>query len=145
MANVTLDNIFTYIETKGQTIPLLVGRVKVSKAKEPISGLFKDYGLRAYLGQDKPVETTRTKIGPIAIEEWQINCDLIFNRDLKSRNLYSDPYGLSYWIDKLTSTFINGTNNGAFKNSWWQFAGQEDDADAVVLKGIFNCEIQKLY
>lgn len=145
MANQTLNDILTYIEAKGATIPLLVGNIKVSKSKEPYPGVCKDYGLQVYLGLDKPQETIRKKIGPIALYEWQINCDLILNRSLKSRDLYSDPYGVSYWVDKLTATFINGSNNGNFKTSWWEFLRQEEDAEAVVLKGIFHCEVEQTY
>lgn len=145
MANQTLNDILTYIETKGATIPLLAGKIKVTKAKEPYPGNCKDYGMQVYVGLEKPLETIRKKIGPITIDEWQINCDLIINKSHKSRELYSDANGASYWIDKLTTTFINGTNNGAFRDSWWAFDHQEDDADAVVLKGIFHCEVQNVY
>ncbi len=145
MPNQTLENILAYIETKGATIPLLVDKIKVTKAKEPLPGVCKDYALHVYLGLDKPVETLRTKIGPITVDQWRINCDLVFNRNLKSRELYSNVNGLSYWINLLTTTFMNGNNSGAFKTSSWEFQYQEDDADAVNLKGIFTCEIQNTY
>lgn len=145
MANQKLNDILSYIETRGQTVPLLVGKVKVTRKDEPFPGVIKDYGLRVYVGLEKPKEDIRKKIGPIVNEIWRINADLIINRSLKSRELYSDTYGASYWVDKLTSTFLNQTNNGAFRDSFWEFAGQDNEDEAVIVRGIFQCEVVSTY
>lgn len=145
MPNQTLDDLLTYIETKGATVPALVGNIKVTRTKEPYPGVIKDYGLQVYIGSDKPVETIRKKIGPITIDQWQINCDLVLNKAYRSRELYSKADGVSFWINTLVSTFINGTNNGAFKNSSWEFLGQEDNDDTVVIRGMFHVEVQNTF
>lgn len=145
MANQKLNDILTYIETKGATIPLLSNKIKVCKKGEPYPGIIKDYGLRIYLGLEKPKEEIRKKIGPIVNEIWRINVDVIINRSLVSRQLYSDTYGVSYWVDKMTSTFMNQNNSGAFRDSFWEFAGQEDRDEAVIVRGIFQCEVVNTY
>jgi hypothetical protein len=146
MPNQTIEDVFAYLETKiPASIPELAGKVLVTKSKEPFPGIIKDYGVRAYLGLEKPKEILFKKIGPIYHEMYRINVDFIFNKSLKSRELYSDAKGLSYWENQLTIALINGTNNGAFKNSYWELTNQEDYQDTVVLRGIFTCEIVNRY
>ncbi len=146
MANLTINDIFTFLETRIQAaIPELRGKVKVTRKDEPYPGVIANYGVRMYLGEERPKETEYLKIGPIARETWRINVDFIFNRDAKSRELYSDSRGISYWENILTSTLKRQNNNGVFKDSWWEFEQQVDENDAVILKGIFNCELENTY
>lgn len=146
MANQKLEDILAYLETRIQTsVPELQGKVKVTKPNEPYPGGISNYGVRIYLGLEKPKETQFLKIGPIATETWRINVDFIFNRDLKTRQLYSDGRGLSYWENLLTSVLRFENNNEAFRGSGWDFEGQENQNDATILKGIFTCEVQNTY
>lgn len=145
MANQKLEDIFVFLEAKLQTVADLSGKVKVCKADEPYPGVIKDYGVRIYLGLENPKEEIRKKIGPIVHEIWRINVDFIFNKNLKSRQLYSDAKGLSYWADKMTSTLKNQNNSNAFRDSHWEFERQENENDAVILKGIFICEVVNTY
>lgn len=145
MANQTLEDVFDFLEAKLATVPDLRDKVRVCKPNEPYPGIIRDYGVRIYLGLEKPKETIYRKIGPIANEIWRINVDFLFNKNLKSRQLYSDAKGLSYWIDLMTSTLKHQNNNGAFKTSWWEFDRQEIENDAVILRGIFTCEVQNVY
>ena len=146
MANQKLNDILTYLETKIPTeIPELKGKVKVTRPKEPYPGVIDNYGVRIYLGNGKPKSIEFRKIGPIATETWQINVDIIFNRDLKSRELYSDAKGVSYWENLLTDALAFGNNNQTFKTSGWEFQAQENENDATVLKGIFTCEVLNKY
>lgn len=146
MANQTLNDVLNFLETRIPAgIPELAGKVKVTKKDEPYPGVISNYGIRIYLGNERPKETVYRKIGPIANEMWRINVDFIFNRDTKSRELYSDGKGLSYWENLLTSVLKRQNNNGVFKDCWWEFEQQVNENDAVVLKGVFNCEIQNIY
>ena len=146
MANQKLNDIISYLETKiPEEIPELRGKVKVALPNEPFPGGIKDYGIRIYLGLEKPKDTQYRKIGPIATEYWRINVDVLLNRALKSRELYSDSRGVSYWESQLTSALIFENNNGDFVGSGWEFQNQENENDATVLKGIFNCEVQNRY
>ncbi len=146
MANQKLNDILTYIETRIQAvIPELRGKVKVTRRDEPYPGVIQNYGVRIYVGSDKPKEVEYRKIGPIATFTWKINVDLIYNRDSKSRELYSDPKGISYWEDLLTAALEFENNNEAFQSSHWELQSQEDENDATILKGLFYCEIQNIY
>lgn len=146
MANQKLNDILSYLETKiPSEIPELRDKVKVTRPDEPYPGRIDNYGVRIYLGRDKPKEVQYRKIGPIATEIWQINVDLIFNRNLKSRELYSDAKGLSYWENLMTSALIFENNNETFQTSGWEFQAQENENDATVLKGIFTCEVVNRY
>lgn len=146
MANQKLNDILVYLETKIPTeIPELRGKVKVTRTNEPYPGVIDNYGVQIYLGQDKPKQVAYRKIGPIATETWQINVDIILNRDLKSRELYSDAKGISYWENLMTSALAFGNNSETFQTSGWEFQSQENKNDATVLKGIFTCEVQNLY
>lgn len=117
----------------------------MTRPDEPTPGVVKDYGVRIYLGAEKPKEIQYRKIGPIVTEIWHINVDFILNKDLKSRELYSDVKGLSYWENLITAALIFENNNEAFQSSSWEFVGQENENDATVLKGVFNCEVQNRY
>jgi hypothetical protein len=146
MSNQKLNDILTYLETRiVSQIPELSGKVKVTRPSEPYPGSVQNYGVRIYLGSEKPKEIQYRKIGPIATEIWRINVDFIYNRDMKSRELYSDSKGLSYWENLLTASLIFENNSEAFQNSVWEFVGQENENDATILKGIFTCEIQNRY
>lgn len=145
MANQKLEDAFVFLETKLATVSDLVGKVKVCKPDEPYPGTIKDYGVRIYLGLEKPKEEVRKKIGPIVNEYWRINVDFIFNKNLKSRQLYSDAKGLSYWIDLMTSTLKNQNNSNAFRDSHWEFERQENENDAVIIRGIFHVEVVNTY
>jgi hypothetical protein len=146
VANQTIDDILVYLETNiPAEIPELTGLVKVTRAKEPTPGVFSNYGVKIYLGLDKPKEILFKKIGPLAHEVWRINVDFVYNKSSKSRELYSDAKGLSYWESQLTDALMFGTNLGAFKSSFWELQNQEDYQDTVVLRGIFTCEIVNRY
>lgn len=146
MANQKLENILAYLETRIQSADSeLQGKVKVTRPDEPFPGVISNYGVRIYLGLEKPKETQFRKIGPIATEIWRINVDFIYNKDSKSRQLYSDVKGLSYWENLLTSVLRFENNNEAFRGSGWDFEGQENQNDATILKGIFTCEVQNQY
>lgn len=136
-----LNDVFAYLETTLGDVADLRGRVKVIKEKEPIPGAFKDYGVQCYLGSENPKETQYRKIGPIAHDIYHINTDLIFNRNLESRQLYSDAKGLSYWENLIRSTLFHRTNNGAFQDSYWEFLNQKNLDEAVILQGMFHCEV----
>lgn len=139
-----INDIFSFLETRLATISDLVGKIKVTKEKEPYPGVIKDYGVRAYLS-DNPKEIVAKKIGNVIHEHWKVNVDLIINRQMKTREAYSDAKGISYWENLITSTLLHQTNNGLFVTSRWEFQGLEELADSIVLKGIYHCEILNRY
>lgn len=142
---VKIEDILEYIETKAATISDLVGNIKVVHPGNPVPA-FKTYGLRAYFGQEKWKELKRNKIGPIVSELYEVNLDLVFNRAVTPRQVYSDAKGISYWENTLTSLFVNKTNNGLFKDSYWEPRGpMEINGDSVILKGVLSVHVQNTY
>jgi hypothetical protein len=140
-----LEDILQYIETKAATNGDLVNNIKVVHPGQPVPA-FKTYGLRVYFGQDDWKEIRRVKIGPIVDEHYRVNVDLVFNRALTPRTVFSDAKGISYWENTLTAMFINKTNNGLFKDSYWSASlPMEITADAVILRGILNVHLQNIY
>ena len=138
----TLNDVLSYIETRAATISDLVDHIKVTKVKEPPPN-FKDYGLRVYFGREDWHDVVRNKIGPIYTEIYRINVDLYFNRRLASRQVFSDAKGISYWNQTLIETFINQTNSGMFKDSFWApEIPMEEPADSLVLRGILTVTLQ---
>ena len=138
------EDILLYIESTAGSNVDLANKIKVTKPGEPMPGV-SDYGLRVYFGEENWKENTRTKIGPIMTEVYRVNVDLVFNRSLKSRQMFSDGKGISYWENALTSMFANKTNNGTFKDSYWSPSVMETNADSIVIKGLFNAVIQNQY
>src|SRR3990167_221645 len=138
------EDVILYIEASAGSNADLANKIKVSKPGEPIAAV-SDYGLRVYFGEENWKENTRTKIGPIMTETYRVNVDLVFNRSLKSRQLFSDGKGISYWENALTSMFANKTSNGTFKDSYWSPTIQETQADSIVIKGIFSAVVQNQY
>ena len=140
-----IEDIIQYIETRAATIGDLVGNVKVVHPGNPVPAI-KTYGLRVYFGQDDWKEIQRKKIGPIVSELYKVNVDLVFNRNLTPRAVFSDAKGISYWENTLTALFMNKTNGGLFKDSYWAASlPMEITADAVILRGILNVHLQNIY
>lgn len=140
-----IEDILQYIETKLATNADLVNNIKVVHPSNPVPN-FKTYGARAYFGKDDWKEIKRNKIGPIVSEIYHINLDLVFNRSLTPRQVFSDAKGVSYWEHTLTALFVNNTNGGLFKDSYWAPAGaMEINADSVILKGVLFAHIQNIY
>ncbi len=140
-----IEDILQYIETKAATIGDLVGQIKVVHPGNPVPNI-KNYGLRVYFGQDDWKEVRRNKIGPIVSEIYHVNVDLVFNRALTPRAVFSDAKGISYWENTLTALFMNETNSGVFKDSYWSPAlPMEINADSVILRGILFVHVQNIY
>lgn len=140
-----IEDILLYIEARLATIGDLVGNIKVVHPGNPVPNI-KNYGVRAYIGQDTWKEIKRNKIGPIVSEHYQVNVDLVFNRSLTPRQVYSDAKGISYWENTLIALFVNKTNGALFKDSYWAPNGSpEINADSVILKGILFVHVQNLY
>jgi hypothetical protein len=144
MANQTLNDAISFLETRLQTIADLHGKVKVTLEDEPYPGVIKDYGARIYL-TDNPKEIIRKKLGNIVHEIWRIKVDIIINRSLKSREQYSDAKGVSYWENLVFSTLLHQRNNGAFVNSFWTFERSEKLADSIIVHGEWTCELENIY
>lgn len=141
---VKLNDVLTFLETKLHTISDLRNKVKVTKKDEPYPGVICDYGVQIYLG-DSPKEIIAKKIGNIIHEKWLIQVDLIIHRAIKSRDSYSDPKGVSYWENLITSTLLHQTNSGAFVTSRWEFQRRDDTADCIILRGVYVCELMNRY
>ena len=139
-----LNDLLTFLETRLQTISDLSGKVKVTLENEPYPGVIKDYGVRIYL-PEKPKELVRKKIGNIVHEIWHIKVDLVINRDLKTRESYSDAKGVSYWEHLITSTLLHQRNSGAYVDSFWEFERSEKLADSIIVHGEWTCEVQNTY
>lgn len=135
---VGIEDILQYVEAKGNTIPELNGKVKTVRPTEAVPD-FKDYGMRVYFGENNWLNTRREKIGPILTDRYMVNIDLVFNRSLKYREVFSDTKGISYWETVLKVLFANNTNQGLFRDSYWSVNTQlEQNAESVIIKGILN-------
>lgn len=142
---VTLDNVITYIETQAATNSDLSGKIKVTLPGQPLPDI-KDYGLRIYFEKEDWKEVIRNKIGPIVTEVYRINVDLIFNKALTPRQIFSHAKGISYWENTLMDLFINRLNNYTFKDSYWAATGpMEMNPDSVILKGVLVVTLQNQY
>jgi hypothetical protein len=65
---------------------------------------------------------------------------------LTPRTVFSDAKGLSYWENTLMALFINQTNGGLFKDSYWSASlPMEINADSVILRGVLFVHLQNLY
>lgn len=141
----TIEDILQYIESKASTNGDLVGNIKVIHPGNPVPAI-KTYGLRVYFGQEDWKEVQRKKIGPIVSEIYKVNVDLVFNRNLTPRAVFSDVKGISYWENTLTALFMNQLNGGLFKDSYWAASlPMEITADAVILRGILNVHLENIY
>lgn len=140
-----IEDILQYIEAQCATISDLATNIKVVFPGNPVPNI-KTYGVRVYFGQEDWKVLKRNKIGPIVSEHYKVNVDLIFNRSLTPRTVFSDAKGISYWENTLTALFVNKTNGGVFKDSYWAPHGaMEINADSVILKGILFAHLQNTY
>lgn len=140
-----IEDILQYIESQVATIGFSGANMKVVHPGEPVPA-FKDYGIRAYFGQDNWKEIRRNKIGPIVSEIYSVNVDLVFNKHLTPRSVFSDARGISYWENTLTALFINERNGGLFKDSYWVASlPMEINSDSVILRGILTVHLQNIY
>lgn len=145
MANQKRNDIFVFLETKLATNADLVGKIKVTREKEAYPGAIKDYGVRLFVPEENPYEVVKKKIGNILHEMYHTGLEFIFNRNLKSRELYSDAKGLSYWQYEINRLLLHQTNSGVFETSWWEYKSQEEKGDCIILKGIHHCEVRNIY
>ncbi len=135
---VGIEDVLLYIESKTNTILDLVDHVKIVRPTEVVPD-FKDYGLRVYFSESDWLRSRREKIGPIMTDRYQINIDLVFNKSLKTREVFSDVKGISYWETTLMVLFANSTNEGLFRDSYWSVNTQlEQNAESVIIKGILT-------
>lgn len=139
-----LNDGVTYLETTLGSYNLLKGNIKWTYKDDTIPA-FKDYGLHLYLGLKEPKKVEYRKIGPFAFETWQINCDMVLNKNFKPRDSVGNSLGLSYWENYLFDTLFHKQNNGTFHDSWWDSNGVEDLADCHIVRGIFNCQFDNQY
>jgi len=145
MARQKLNDIITYLETKLATSSDLVGNIRYTEFEEQPPPVL-TYGAHIYLTADDPNEDERRHIGPLLTETWSIHLDIIVNRSFqKSRQAISDTKGISYWIDFMKALLQNGTNSGAFEDSFWQFNQIDSSQDGYTLKGVFVCEVLNNY
>lgn len=138
----TMEDVLQFAEARAATITDLVGHIKVVMPNEPEPS-FRDYGFKVYFGREDWHELIRNKIGPIYTEVYRINADLVFNRRLASRQVFSDAKGISYWNDILIRTFLNQRNSNTFKDCKWEPEGTiEKGSDSVVLKGVLTVRLE---
>jgi len=144
MANQTLENIVSYIETKLATISLLKQVEYTDSEDQP--PLIREYGAHIFLPEEDSYESERRYIGAHLNETWNIRVDIIINRHFQTqRKAVSDARGTSYWKALITELFLNGTNSGVFESSKWEFSDYDTNADIYKLKGIFSCELLNTY
>lgn len=142
---VTLENIIQYIETRAALNPDLAGHVKAVRPREPVPQ-FKDYGLRIYFNDQDYVANHREKLGPVLTQRYRINLDLVFNRQLTDRKVWSDAKGISYWTMAISLLFANQTNGGLFRDSYWTpNAAMEQDDSATIIRGILHITVDTVY
>lgn len=141
----SLEDILQYIERVGSSDSDLRNHIFVVRPKEPIPNI-KDYGLRVYFGEDGWLSNKREKIGPIITQYYEINTDLVFNRQLTSRQVFSNSKGISYWESVMTTLFANSTNSGLFRDSYWTPNGNmEQNDESTILKGILHVVVDTHY
>lgn len=139
-----LNDAINYVEATLGSNSLLKGRIEWTYKDDSVPG-FKDYGIHIYLGLAEPKEVEYRKIGPLASENWRINCDVVLNKNYKPRVSMSDPLGISYWENYMVSSFFHKQNNGTFRDSWWDSQGVDDLADSHIIRGLFNCQFDNQY
>lgn len=140
----TLNNVVSYLKTTLQTDSDLNGNVEFTYKQNPIPS-FKNYGIHIHLSYQPMKEQRAHKIGPLLLETWYINLDVIINRAFKAETSLSDAKGVSYWENRITDLLLHGTNNGAFRDSSWQVLDIEGADGAQILRGLFTCEIENRY
>lgn len=139
-----LNDVVSFLETTLGSNSDLRGNIKWT-FRDDTAPTFKNYGVHIYLGLEDPKTTEYRVIGPRALEKWQLNCDMIVNKNYKPRIGLSDSYGLSYWENQINSLLFHKQNSGTFRDSWWDSKGVEDMADSHIIRGIFNCELDNQY
>jgi hypothetical protein len=139
-----LEDAVGYLETTLGSNVNLKGKVTWTY-KDDTTPPFKDYGVHLYLGLAEPKQVEYRKIGPIATESWQINCDVVLNKSFKARDSVSNSLGISYWENYMVRTLFHKQNNGTFRDSWWDSMGVEDYSDSHVIRGLFNCQYDNQY
>lgn len=137
-----VEDVIEYIETTANAVTDLQGQIKTTRPAEPIPAI-KTYGLRIYFGEQDWHSIDRRKIGPIVTETFRVNVDLVFNRNLTPRQVFSDLKGISYWDRLLVNLFGNRNNDGRFKDSLWApSVSMEQNAESTILKGILTIVVE---
>lgn len=139
-----LEDAVSYLETTLGSNASLKNKVTWTYKDDNLPS-FKDYGVHTYLGLAEPKEVEYRKIGPLAVETWKINCDLVINKNYKARESVSDGFGISYWENYMVRTLFHKQNNGTFRDSWWDSQGVEDLTDSHIIRGIFTCQFDNQY
>lgn len=143
MARQKLENIVAYAETKLKTISDLDTVKYTDRDSETI--MVKRYGAQIYIGADDPSEDLRLHLGNVITERWNINLDIIIKKFFSDRNSVSDSKGISYWIDTIKALFLNGTNGGVFRDSYWEVLGTDPSEDSYVIRGNLFIEVLNIY
>lgn len=143
MTRTKLEDVISYAETQLNTLTKLDSVKYTDTDSQPIR--VKTYGAHIYIDPADFFAQEFEHIGPFATERWSVNVDIIINRNLADRKSISDSFGISYWVDTIRNLFMNGTNDGKFKNSWWDYTEQDPSEDLYTIKGVFQCEILNNY
>ena len=144
MARQKLNDIVSYIETKLATNTDFDTVKYTDFDSQPIP--VRTYGAHIYLLDEEGAKTDeRRHLGPLLTEIYRIGVDIIINKRYADRTSVSDAKGISYWLDTIEALFLNQTNSGAFKDSYWEFTGLEPDEDVYTIKGILVVEILNNY
>lgn len=143
MARQKLEDIISYIETQLATQTDIDTVKYTDRDAMPIP--VKTYGVHIYIGDEDYHTSERKHIGPLLSETYFVRVDMIINRRFKDRNSVSDSKGISYWQDTLEALFLNGTNSGQFKDSFWEFNELDINDDIYVIKGVLTVEILNNY
>lgn len=139
-----VNDAVSYVEATLGSNAQLKGRIEWTY-KDATVPAFKDYGVHLYLGLEEPKEVEYRKIGPLALETWRINCDVVLNKNFKPRASLSESFGIPYWEGYLFRTLFHKQNNGTFRDSWWDSQGVDDFSDSHIIRGLFNCQFDNQY
>jgi hypothetical protein len=141
---VALNDVVSYIETTAASNSLLNGKVKFTFEENPVPA-FKDYGIHVYCGFNPMKEETPHKLGPWLKETWFLNMDMIIDRAFAARESLSDAKGVSYWENTLKSLYKHSTNNGTFRDSFWETLFIVPTDGAQIIRGRFVCEVENRF
>jgi len=144
MATQKLENVISFIETQLKTLTKL-DTVEYIGADDSDPEV-RQYGGVIYMEDEDPVERENLHIGPLLTETWSINVDIIIKQKPKTpRQTVSDGFGTSYWVDQLTVLFLNKTNSGAFKRTFWSKESIQEINSGIKIKGLVTIEILNKY
>lgn len=139
-----INGVLKYIEYQGALNSDLVNHVKVTRPNDPVPN-FQDYGLRAYCGEADWLTTRREKIGPILTKTFRVNLDLVFNKSLVPREVFSNTKGVSYWEDAISRLFANNIAGGLFRDSLWTTNGvMEQNPESTLIKGVLTVVVDEV-